>query len=211
MKLALSAFAIVVLLGAVAGAFVIVPRLTGEGSAPAATEAPDALAASADAEPQSETAQPETAQPETAQPETAQSETAQPETAQPETAEVAGSEGVAPGAAQPEVAAADEVALMLRTDPAGATVRHDGRDLGDAPVPLSIPRGERWTLELSKGGYETRRVTVVGGQPELTVHLEPVRARRTRPVRRSARRRSRHDATRERVLRSPDLTDPWAQ
>ncbi|MBX3276317.1 MAG: serine/threonine protein kinase [Sandaracinaceae bacterium] len=78
----------------------------------------------------------------------------------------------APAPARPVVT--DAPALHLETDPTGATVRRDGSDLGDTPLDLRIPRGERWTIEISREGYLTRQVTLQGGQPRLTVHLEPV-------------------------------------
>jgi hypothetical protein len=104
------------------------------------------------------------------------------------------------------------VPLMLRTDPAGATVRRDGNDLGDAPVPLLIPPGERWTIELVKEGYESRTVTVVGGQPELTIHLERVRpAPRPRPhVEPPEPTPQPRVAPPRRRVYAPDLNDPWA-
>jgi serine/threonine-protein kinase len=72
--------------------------------------------------------------------------------------------------------------LMLQTDPPRARVRRDGQDLGDTPLPLLIPRGERWTLELALDGHETRVVTVEGGQPSLTIHLERAARGGARPV-----------------------------
>ena len=47
-------------------------------------------------------------------------------------------------------------------------------DLGDTPIPLHIPDGERWRIEVSLDRYETRSVTVMSGQEELLLHLEPV-------------------------------------
>ena len=69
---------------------------------------------------------------------------------------------------------------LLRTDPAGAAVRRDGADLGDSPLPLRIPHGERWEIEVSLDGYETRRVVVAGGQEQMLLHLRP-RPTRARP------------------------------
>ncbi len=122
-----------------------------------------------------------------------------------------------PPAADPP-AAQPPPPLLLQTEPSGATVRRDGLDLGDTPVPLLIPRGERWTIEVSKDGYEPRTVTVVGGQPALTLHLERARGpARPRPFTQPQPRplvptpqplgpgpssRPRRD--------TPELDDPWA-
>lgn len=83
---------------------------------------------------------------------------------------------VEPASVEPTIAApaAAPAPLLLRTDPSGARVRLDGVDLGDTPIPLHIPDGERWRIEVSLDRYETRSVTVMSGQEELLLHLEPV-------------------------------------
>ncbi|HJL16963.1 MAG TPA: serine/threonine-protein kinase [Sandaracinaceae bacterium LLY-WYZ-13_1] len=133
---------------------------------------------------------------------------------EPERSEEAAPEATAePTTDEPEAPAP----LMLRTDPPAATVRRDGQDLGDTPLPLMIPAGERWTIEVSKRGYETRTVRVLAGQPELVLHLDPSRARR--PRRRRPRRRVPQPEVRPLAPQpstpsprrySPDLNDPWA-
>jgi serine/threonine-protein kinase len=125
---------------------------------------------------------------------------------------------VQPPVAQPPVIVTQQ--LMLRTDPPSARVRRDGFDLGDTPLPLMIPAGERWTLEISLQGYETRTVTVLGGQPELLLHLTPVAPERpiarprnpipvpqpeVRPLGPAPTPRPRNPA-----VYAPDLDDPWA-
>ncbi len=117
-----------------------------------------------------------------------------------------------------ELAAPAVQPLMLQTAPPRARVRRDGQDLGATPLPLRIPPGEHWTVELSLAGYEARTVTVAAGQPAVTIHLDragsgsrppriqpiaPIQPRplapqpMTRPVRRPD-------------PRAPDLDDPWA-
>ena len=106
--------------------------------------------------------------------------------------------------------------LMLRTDPPSARVRREGFDLGDSPLPLMIPTGERWTLEVSREGYESRTVTVLGGQPELLLHLSPlpsapVHARPTTPAPQPQVRPLGPAPRPERpAVYAPDLDDPWA-
>ncbi|MFO0559083.1 MAG: serine/threonine-protein kinase [Polyangiales bacterium] len=62
--------------------------------------------------------------------------------------------------------------VSLITEPAGAHVHRDGRDLGDTPVSLAIPQGEQWNVELTRAGYASRVVHVTGGQNEARVQLE---------------------------------------
>ncbi|MFK7987460.1 MAG: serine/threonine-protein kinase [Sandaracinaceae bacterium] len=116
-----------------------------------------------------------------------------------------------------DVAPAQEAStLQLRTDPSGATVRRDGADLGDTPLTLRIPAGERCPLAVGLRGYETRTVMVAGGQPELLLHLTPAptrgaptppRPRLTPQVRPLAPARPRGG----RDVYAPDLNNPWAE
>lgn len=125
--------------------------------------------------------------------------------------------------AAPAQPAAPSQTMRLMTDPTGATVRREGSDLGDTPLELNIPAGERWTIEVSLEGYETRDVTLQGGQPSLTLHLtsdgpaprgnrrrrRPGLRPRVRPLGPATSptpsgRRGRRD------VYAPDLDDPWA-
>jgi len=74
--------------------------------------------------------------------------------------------------------------VQIDTVPAGAHLSRDGRDLGDAPSALVVPFGESWEIAISAPGYETRNVTITGGQQAITVQLD-------REPRATARRRAR--------------------
>jgi len=90
---------------------------------------------------------------------------------------------------------ADPAAATIRieTDPPGARIRHGAEDLGDAPFSFELPAGERWELEVSLEGHETRTVLASPGRDVLRVRLseeaaapEPhtgqTRRRRAQPV-----------------------------
>lgn len=123
----------------------------------------------------------------------------------------ASAETSSPGpASSPETLSAAPSPLMLQSDPPRARVRREGVDLGDTPLALVIPRGERWTIEVSHPRYETRLVTVESGQSTLTLQLDPVSRTRVTPppdapVRPRPTRRSRRSST-----GSSELADPWA-
>ena len=68
--------------------------------------------------------------------------------------------------------------VTLDTVPSGAHLRRNGRDLGDAPATLLVPRDEVWEIEVSMDGYESRQIAVTGGQEAISVNLD--RARRGR-------------------------------
>ncbi len=84
--------------------------------------------------------------------------------------------------------AASTSPVVVESHPTGVRVRHDGRDLGDTPLNLVIPDGERWTLVLSLPGYETREIVVTSGQGAVRATLE--RRRRGRRMRSQAREES---------------------
>lgn len=121
--------------------------------------------------------------------------------------------------------------VELVSDPPGARVKHGEADLGDAPLSLPIPEGERWELTLSLDGYEPRTITVTAGRPTVNVRLTPV-APPAEPEPAPSRARSRASKRREprpEVLPVPqpqplpapepapvwtprsDNRDPWAQ
>ena len=117
--------------------------------------------------------------------------------------------------------------VRLETTPAGARARHDGSDLGDTPLEVPIPRGERWEIELSHPGFESRVVTVRAGQARVAVTLqarpaagspvaaevEPQAPARPRwPVRRPQRgTRDQGSASGDDSERAGDIHDPWNQ
>jgi serine/threonine protein kinase len=122
---------------------------------------------------------------------------------------------------------APQQTLTLRTDPSGARVRREGADLGDTPVALIIPQGERWMVEISRDGFQTRVITIAAGQPELMVHLEP--EEQGRPIHGRPRPQQPQIVQQPQVISpqpqplggtsrprprgnvyAPDLNDPWA-
>ncbi len=64
--------------------------------------------------------------------------------------------------------------VRVMSIPLGAQVRHGPLDLGDTPLTLVLPVGERWQLELRKEGHRRRTVTVTSGQGEITIRLQPL-------------------------------------
>ncbi len=99
---------------------------------------------------------------------------------------------------EPEPIAAEEPApaedtgtemtrVAVSTDPLGARLRRDGRDLGDTPATLVVPLGEVWEIEVSLEGYQPRQITVTGGQEEVAVGLERVARSSARSSSRSRR------------------------
>ena len=68
--------------------------------------------------------------------------------------------------------------VTIESEPPGARVRHDGRDLGDTPLTVVVPEGERWTLVLSLPGHERREITVTAGQGTVRATLAPLHRRR---------------------------------
>ncbi|MBO6935807.1 MAG: serine/threonine protein kinase [Deltaproteobacteria bacterium] len=104
--------------------------------------------------------------------------------APPEVSEDPPAEEVVPEEPTEEPGATEITRVQIDTVPAGAHLSRDGRDLGDAPSALVVPRGESWEIAISADGYETRNVTITGGQQAITVNLDPepqdTRRRRTR-------------------------------
>ncbi len=107
-----------------------------------------------------------------------------------------------PTPAEPQIAP-----VMVESDPAGATVRRQGHDLGDTPQSLPIPRGESWEIEVSLEGYQSRTVTVLGGQPSLAIRLRPVAQEAAPPTKTGRRGGGRPQGG---GSDHPDLTDPWS-
>ncbi len=73
--------------------------------------------------------------------------------------------------------------VRIETEPPGARIRHGEEDLGDAPFSLELPAGERWELEVSLEGHETRTVFASPGRDVLRVRLTPTPEAETPPVR----------------------------
>ena len=68
-----------------------------------------------------------------------------------------------------ESEAALSVALVLA--PIDAHVYRDGRDLGSMPVEIQVKKGESVEVEVRRDGYHSRKLTLDGTKPTLTVRL----------------------------------------
>ena len=122
--------------------------------------------------------------------------------------------------ADPTVPPASAVSAPVRviTEPEGARVMVGERDFGNAPAMIPLLAGESAEVELSLEGYETRTVTLTGGQIQTTVRLE--REANTRR-RQSTRRTSPSETTSETSMetdtstsgtgggRQTDNRNPW--
>lgn len=110
----------------------------------------------------------------------------------PEAPEIAGAPEVeaAPEPSADESADAVEEPAITRvhidTVPSGARLSRDGRDLGDGPADLVVPRGESWEVTIAADGYEPRTVMITGGQEAITVNLDRLRQGTRRRARRAA-------------------------
>ncbi len=105
----------------------------------------------------------------------------------------------------PEVSAppppvAHEVTVSV--SPESATLHRGDDDLGDSPLTLEVPAGERWTIEVREPGYRSRSITLTGAQRE--VHVRLVRRPRSSGARGSATRESTGSPHRS------DNRNPWA-
>jgi hypothetical protein len=74
----------------------------------------------------------------------------------------------------PQPPAPVDHAVRIVVTPEGAHVRHDEHDLGDAPLTLTIPAAQQWSLQITAPGFQPREILVDGRQSEVTAHLDPV-------------------------------------
>jgi len=72
--------------------------------------------------------------------------------------------------------------MTVKSNPSGAEVSHDGVLLGNTPLPLKIPDGEKWALTIHAKGFDDRSVVVDGSMPELMLSLEEKEAKTVAPV-----------------------------
>jgi hypothetical protein len=73
--------------------------------------------------------------------------------------------------AEPAAASADSHTVTFKSLPAKARFYHFGKEVGTAPFSLEFKPGERHSYEVGLPGYITRKVTVDGSKPEITVGL----------------------------------------
>jgi len=120
---------------------------------------------------------------------------------EPEPPEVVATEPTV--ATEPPVAPAETHEVTVTATPATATLHRGEDDLGDSPLTVEVPDGERWTLEVRAAGYRTRTITLSGAQRE--VHVRLLR----RPRSSAGSRESSTEESTGRPHRS-DNRNPWA-
>ncbi|MCA9610134.1 MAG: PEGA domain-containing protein, partial [Myxococcales bacterium] len=108
------------------------------------------------------------------------------------------SDGPAPET--PPAAAAREVTVSVL--PENATLHRGEDDLGNSPLTIEVPEGERWEIEVRAPGHVPRTITLTGAQREVNVQLE--RRRRTAPT-------GSADQGSTSGRRRSDNRDPWAE
>jgi eukaryotic-like serine/threonine-protein kinase len=113
-------------------------------------------------------------------------------------APVAGTPLPPPAAAEPEA----PVQVLLGVAPTTAHVYLDGRDLGQSPVSIDVPRGKWVTAEVRNPGYETLFVELDGSEARMSVEL----ASKTKKKKRGKARRAVAEATTE--LTPPPAPSP---
>ncbi|MEY3011293.1 MAG: hypothetical protein RIT45_28 [Pseudomonadota bacterium] len=106
---------------------------------------------------------------------------------------VAATADVAPTPAAPDAAEAvvdaapaGPVQVELKSEPAGASVRVDGKEIGKTPLPIEVKPGDRVRVLLMRAGYRDREVLIEADQApsrlvELTEDAKPKPRPKPRP------------------------------
>ncbi|MBX3269965.1 MAG: serine/threonine protein kinase [Sandaracinaceae bacterium] len=132
-----------------------------------------------------------------------------PEPAHPRVESVpAESSPAAPAQAEPAAPAGRATAepVTVTVEPPSATLHRGGDDLGNSPLTLQVPAGERWEIEVRAAGYASRTITLTGAQREVRVQLERRGRRRASEPAASS---PTSEGSTSRPPRS-DNRDPWA-
>jgi serine/threonine-protein kinase len=106
----------------------------------------------------------------------------------------------------PPAAAAEPEAplqVLLGVAPTTAHVYLDGRDLGQSPVSIDVPRGQWVTAEVRNPGYETLFVELDGSEARMSVEL----VSKTKKTKRGKARRAAAEATTE-LVPPPEPSPP---
>lgn len=77
----------------------------------------------------------------------------------------------ASAAVEPAAATGESHTVTFKSTPPKARFYHFGKEVGTAPFSLEFKPGERHSYEVGLPGYITRKVTVDGSKPEITVGL----------------------------------------
>ncbi|MEO6600005.1 MAG: PEGA domain-containing protein, partial [Polyangiaceae bacterium] len=76
-----------------------------------------------------------------------------------------------PAASAAPAASGESHTVNFKSTPPKARFYHFGKEVGTAPFSLEFKPGERHSYEVGLPGYITRKVTVDGSTPEITVGL----------------------------------------
>jgi hypothetical protein len=70
-----------------------------------------------------------------------------------------------------ETDSADRVSVLVKSKPTGAKVYRRGKEIGKTPLTIQIGRGEHRIFEVGWASSGSKRVSVDGEKPEITVTL----------------------------------------
>jgi serine/threonine-protein kinase len=70
----------------------------------------------------------------------------------------------------------DTVSVALVLSPIDAHVSRNGHDLGKMPIEIPVKRGEPVEVEVMRDGFWTRKLTLDGSKPTVTVRLAPIQS-----------------------------------
>jgi len=70
-----------------------------------------------------------------------------------------------------ETDSADRVGVLVKSRPTGAKVYRRGKEIGRTPLTIQIGRGEHRIFEVGWASSGSKRISVDGEKPEITVTL----------------------------------------
>ncbi len=70
-----------------------------------------------------------------------------------------------------ETDSADRVGVLVKSRPTGAKVYRRGKEIGKTPLTIQIGRGEHRIFEVGWASSGSKRISVDGEKPEITVNL----------------------------------------
>jgi eukaryotic-like serine/threonine-protein kinase len=105
--------------------------------------------------------------------------------------------------------------VLIGVAPTAAHVFLGDRDLGQSPVSLDVPKGERVTVEVRHPGYQTKVLELDGSEPRTSVELVSKSKKKKRATRARATRGANPEARAPRPAQTPAeiggelFVEPW--